>query len=259
MTRTGPTGVARRTRLGLPPRSARASSIWTASSRGRNASTPPRGRRCSTTTCARGQGRAVPFTPFDEHDDYLRFVDGKTRADGVRSFLGSRGIELPDGRPDDPVARETVHGLGNRKNEIVLAVIARIGVEVYDGLRPLRARRPRGGASLRGRLLERQLPRRAREGGSRPPLRRRGRRRRRVAKRLAGSRLRTLPGRRADGLGVEPAVAAVFEDAEAGVEAGRMGGFGFVVGVDRSNRPHALRDHGADVVVGDLEELLTER
>ena len=200
----------------------------------------------------------LPFTPF-EHDDYLRFVDGKTRADGVRSFLGSRGIELPDGEPDDPVARETVQGLGNRKNDLVLALIARMGVEVYEGsvryVHAVREARLRCGvvsssANCRDVLAKADLAPLfdvvvdgtdavAKHLSGKPApdaYPRRGER----ARRPAGTR-RGLRGRR-------------------GRRGGRPdGGFGFVVGVDRSNRPHALRVHGADVVVGDLEELLAER
>ena len=259
MTRTGPTGVARRTRLGLPPEIRAClfdlDGVLTRTERVHAAAW----KEMFDDYLRARAGPGVPFTPFDEHDDYLRFVDGKTRADGVRSFLGSRGIELPDGQPDDPVARETVHGLGNRKNEIVLAVIARIGVEVYEGsVRYVHAVREAGlrcgvvssSANCRDVLARADLARLfdvVVDGADA------------VAKRLSGKPAPDAYSAAADGLGVEPAVAAVFEDAEAGVEAGRMGGFGFVVGVDRSNRPHALRDHGADVVVGDLEELLTER
>src|SRR5207248_4810281 len=80
----------------------------------------------------RAEQTGGPFAPFDVHTDYDRFVDGRPRAGGVRTFLASRGIELPEGRPDDPPAAATVHGLGNRKNELVLAKLAD-GVEVYPG------------------------------------------------------------------------------------------------------------------------------
>ncbi len=178
MTSARPTGVARRSALGLPP-AIRACLFDLDGVLTRTERVHAAAWKEMFDEYLRARARpGLPFTPF-EHDDYLRFVDGKTRADGVRSFLGSRGIELPDGEPDDPVARETVQGLGNRKNDLVLALIARMGVEVYEGsVRYVHAVRE-ARASLRGRLLERQLPRRAGEGGSRPPLRRRGGRHRR--------------------------------------------------------------------------------
>src|SRR5919197_1686975 len=85
------------------------------------------------------------FVPFDAGDDYDEYVDGKPRYDGVKSFLQSRGIELPDGTPDDPPGKETIDGLGNRKNELVLALIERDGVEAYEGsVRYVKAARDAG-------------------------------------------------------------------------------------------------------------------
>ena len=258
MTSARPAGVARRSALGLPP-AIRAclfdlDGVLTRTERVHAAAWKEMFDEYLRARAKPG----LPFTPF-KHDDYLRFVDGKTRADGVRSFLGSRGIELPDGEPDDPVARETVQGLGNRKNDLVLALIARMGVEAYEGsvryVHAVREARLRCGvvsssANCRDVLAKADLAPLfdvVVDGTDA------------VAKHLSGKPAPDAYLAAAKGLGVPPALAAVFEDAEAGVEAGRMGGFGFVVGVDRSNRPHALRDHGADVVVGDLEELLMER
>jgi beta-phosphoglucomutase-like phosphatase (HAD superfamily) len=119
------------------------------------------------------------FVPFDPVADYTRYVDGKPRYDGVRSFLTARGIELPEGESGDLSDAETVRGLGNRKNELVLRLIREGGVEV-------------------------------------------------------------------------------FEDALAGVEPGRAGGFACVVDVDRAGQAEALRGHGANVVVSDLSELLED-
>jgi beta-phosphoglucomutase family hydrolase len=208
------------------------------------------------TRAERGSGS---FVPFDAEDDYLHFVDGKARADGVRSFLASRGIELPEGDSSDSPGAETVYGLGNRKNEIVLSLIAEVGVEPYEGsLRFVRAARAAGlrcavvssSANCRDVLFVAGI-----EGlfevvvdgivAS--------------AKHLRGKPAPDAFLAAALALGVHPADAAVFEDAEAGVEAGRAGGFGFVVGVDRSGRPDVLRRHGADVVVSDLAELLERR
>ena len=206
----------------------------------------------------RAERDGTPFRPFDRHD-YLRFVDGKPRAAGVRSFLGSRGIELPEGARDDPSSKETVHGLGNRKNEIVLGVLARIGVEVYEGsVRYVRAAREAGlrcgvvssSANCRDVLAAADLTSLfdvVVDGVDA------------VEQRLRGKPAPDVYLAAAHALGVPAAQAAIFEDAEAGVEAGRVGGFGLVVGVDRSDGANALLDGGADVVVGDLDELLAGR
>ena len=204
----------------------------------------------------RSERSKEPFVPFDEDDDYLRFVDGKARADGVRSFLASRGIELPDGGPSDPPEAETVHGLGNRKNELVLALIADAGVDVYEG--SIRFVRDARAAGLGCAVV-------SSSANCRDVLRAAG------IEALfevvvdgvvaSAEQLRGKPApdsflAAARALGAQPADTAVFEDAEAGVEAGRAGGFGFVVGVDRGGRRDVLLRHGADVVVSDVSELL---
>ena len=198
---------------------------------------------------AHGQG---PFTDAD----YARHVDGKPRRDGVRDFLASRDILLPEGSPDDPPDAETVAGVGNRKNELLLRRLETDGVEVFEGSAAyLRAARDAGlrcavvTSSANGEAVVRaaglQDLVQARVDGL-------------VADRdgLAGKPAPDtfLAGARA--LGAEPGQAAVFEDALAGVAAGRAGGFGFVVGVDRAEQAEALLEHGADVVVHDLRELL---
>jgi HAD superfamily hydrolase (TIGR01509 family) len=205
---------------------------------------------------ARAAQTGEPFVPFDEQLDYDRYVDGRPRYDGVRSFLAARGIQLPDGNVDDPPSAETIHGLGNRKNEIVLALIRERGVKPYPGsLRYLDAVQAAG---LRRAVVSSST-------NCRDVLEAAGIEDRFdvvidgvVAERehLAGKPAPDtfLAGARA--LGVPPGAAAVFEDALAGVEAGRAGRFGFVVGVDRAGQAQQLREHGADVVVGDLEELL---
>jgi beta-phosphoglucomutase family hydrolase len=207
----------------------------------------------------RAKHTGQPFAPFDAKRDYDEYVDGKPRYDGVRSFLAARGIELPEGSPDDPPDRETICGLGNRKNDIVLRLIRKDGVDAYPGsVRYLRAaveaglRRAVVSSStncqdvLEAAGIEHCLE--ARIDGA-------------VAERenLKGKPAPDtyLAGARA--LGVEPGEAAVFEDALAGVEAGRAGSFGFVVGVDRVGQADALRAHGADTVVSDLAELLDEK
>jgi beta-phosphoglucomutase family hydrolase len=198
------------------------------------------------------------FMPFDIHGDYDRYVDGLPRADGVRTFLRSRNIDLPDGDPDDPPTAETVNGLGNRKNDIVQRRIREDGVEVYEGsVRYLHAVRAAG---LRTAVV-------SSSANTAEVLRVTGLTDlfdARVDGQVA--RERHLPGKPkpdtflagAAELGVEPTEAAVFEDALAGVEAGRAGGFGIVVGVDRVGQAAALKEHGADVVVQDLDELLGE-
>ncbi len=205
---------------------------------------------------ARARRSGEAFVPFDPIGDYDEYVDGKPRYDGVRAFLGSRGITLPEGGPGDAPEVETIDGLGNRKNEIVLRLIHEQGVQPYEGsVRYVEAVRAAGlgravvssstncrdvlaAAGIRdlfeeiidGVLAERQ----GLHGKPAPDTF------------LAGAR----------SLGVKPAEAAVFEDALAGVEAGRAGRFGLVVGVDRVGQADALRSHGADIVVEDLANLL---
>jgi beta-phosphoglucomutase family hydrolase len=199
------------------------------------------------------------FVPFDPVADYTRYVDGKPRYDGVRSFLTARGIELPEGESGDPPAAETVRGLGNRKNELVLRLIHEGGVEVYDGsVRYLEVAREVGlrravvssSANTRDVLVAAGIEGffEARIDG--------------VVAEREGLKGKPAPdtflaGARA--LDVAPTQAAVFEDALAGVEAGRAGGFACVVGVDRVGQAEALREHGASIVVSDLSELLEDR
>jgi beta-phosphoglucomutase family hydrolase len=205
---------------------------------------------------ARSDETGAAFVPFDPVHDYDEYIDGKQRYDGVRSFLASRGIELPEGSHDDPPDAATVGGLGNRKNELALGLIRSRGVQTYEGsVRFVHATRDAGlrravvsasancrevleAAGIAG-LFE------ARVDGI-------------VAERdgLRGKPAADMFLAAAGMLGVQPDEAAVFEDALAGVEAGRSGRFGLVVGVDRVGQADALRAHGADLVVSDLEELL---
>jgi len=198
-----------------------------------------------------------PFVPFDPVADYSAYVDGKPRYDGVRSFLASREIELPEGDPSDPPSAETVCGLGNRKNELVLALLRRDGVQVYEGsVRYVRAVRDAG--------IHRAVV--SASANTREVLKAAGIEdlfEVRIDGIVAAERhLRGKPApdpflAAAEQLKVPAADAAVFEDALAGVEAGRAGNFGYVVGVDRVGQRQALLEHGADVVVDDLAELLT--
>ena len=204
----------------------------------------------------RAQRTGEPFVPFDPVEDYNEYVDGKPRYDGTRSFLVSRGIRLPEGDKDDPPDAETVHGLGNRKNELVQRLIREDGVEAYEGsVRYVRAARDAGlrravvssSANCHEILVAAGIEDlfEVRIDGI-------------VAERdhLRGKPAPDtfLAGARA--LGLEPQEAVVFEDALAGVEAGRAGGFRSVVGIDRAGQADALREHGADIVVDDLSELL---
>jgi beta-phosphoglucomutase family hydrolase len=203
----------------------------------------------------RAQRTGQPFVPFDPVRDYDEYVDGKPRADGTRSFLASRGIELPEGHEDDPPEAETVNGLGNRKNQILLRRIRTEGVEAYEGsvryvgaVRDAGLRRAvvsssanchdvlvaAGIEDLFEEVIDGVVAEREHLRGKPAP-----------DSYLAGARA----------LGLRPTASAVFEDALAGVASGRAGGFGFVVGVDRVGQA-ALKQHGADIVVADLAELL---
>ncbi len=198
----------------------------------------------------------TPFVPFDPARDYDNYVDGKPRLDGTRSFLQSRSISLPEGKESDPPGTHTVWGLSNRKNELVLKVLARDGVEVYDGsIRYITAARAAGrrtavvsssantvavlkAAGITDLFDVRVDAQVAKERG------------------LHGKPAPDTYLEAARMLGVSAKQAAVYEDAQAGVAAGRAGGFGLVVGVDRVGQADALRAHGADIVVKDLSELL---
>ncbi|NUS62725.1 MAG: beta-phosphoglucomutase family hydrolase [Saccharothrix sp.] len=193
--------------------------------------------------------------PFAE-SDYIKYVDGRPRYDGVREFLASRGISLPEGEPDDPPETDTVHGVGNRTNDLLEAIIRHEGVTPYAGTEPyLRAVEDEGlgigvvtsSANARKVLDAAGLSPFVRALVDGVVISRDGLKGKPAPDSfLAGARL----------LGVDPAHAAVFEDALAGVQAGRAGGFGHVVGVDRTGQREALLAHGADVVVEDLAELL---
>jgi beta-phosphoglucomutase family hydrolase len=208
---------------------------------------------------ARAEQTGEEFVPFDPNRDYGEYVDGKPRSDGVRSFLASRGIELPDGDPEDPPSAETIAGLGNRKNEIVLRMIREEGVEAYPGsVRYLKAARDAG---LRRAVVSSSTNcKDVLEAAGIEEL---------FEVRVDGvvAERKKLNGKPAPDtfvaaareLEVAAEEAAVFEDALAGVEAGRAGDFGCVVGVDRVGHAAALREHGATIVVRDLAELLEER
>jgi beta-phosphoglucomutase family hydrolase len=206
---------------------------------------------------ARSAETGEPFVEFDAGEDYNLHVDGKPRAAGVRDFLASRGITLPEGTHDDPVDAQTVNGVGNLKNAAVQRRIHQDGVEVYDG--SVRYVRTAIDAGLKTAVVSSSANTRevltvtglldlfpvivdgvtARRDG------------------LTGKPAPDTFLSGAEQCGATPAVAAVFEDAVAGVQAGRAGDFGYVVGVDRVGQAQALKAAGADVVVQDLDELLS--
>jgi beta-phosphoglucomutase family hydrolase len=198
------------------------------------------------------------FVPFDAGADYDEYVDGKPRYEGVQSFLVSRKIDLPRGNPTDSPDAETVDGLGNRKNEIVLQLIHEQGVEAYEGsVRYVNAARDAGMhravvssstnchdvlvAAGIADLFELRIDGVVAE-------------REHLKGKPAPDTYLAAAGR----LGVEPGAAAVFEDALAGVESGRAGNFGCVVGVDRVGQAETLKQRGADIVVKDLADLLSD-
>jgi beta-phosphoglucomutase family hydrolase len=203
----------------------------------------------------RATQRGEAFRPFDIATDYRLYVDGKPRYDGVRDFLKSRGIRLPEGSPDDPALAETVHGLGNRKNDLVNKIIEDGGVVPYEGsvkfLHHLRNQRFKIAVVTSSQNCTAVLT---------------------VAKldhffdvQVDGNTIHAqhLAGKPAPDtflmaaklLGVEPKRAVVIEDALSGVEAGSAGKFGLVIGVARKDNAEELRHHGAHLVVNDLGEL----
>jgi beta-phosphoglucomutase family hydrolase len=205
---------------------------------------------------ARADAESSSFVPFDAREDYDRYVDGKPRLDGARDFLASRRIKLPLGDESDASGTPTVWGLGNRKNDLVLNLIRDRGVEVFDGSRRyLEAVRRNGlssalvtsstnatevlaAAGLSGLFDARIDGKVARD------------------QKLAGKPAPDTFLAAAAAVGAVPGSAVVFEDALAGVAAGRAGHFGYVVGVDRIGQAEELREHGADIVVRDLADLI---
>ena len=197
-----------------------------------------------------------PFVPFDPVRDYDEYVDGKPRLAGTSSFLESRGIELPAGQESDPPGTPTVWGLGNKKNELILKVIERDGVQAYEGsVRYVEAVREAG---LRTAIVSSSANTEAvlKAAGVDALFEVRVDHQAAEAANLRGKPAPDTFLEAARLLGVAAANAAVYEDALAGVAAGRAGDFGLVVGVDRVGQAEQLHAHGADVVVKDLAELL---
>jgi beta-phosphoglucomutase family hydrolase len=204
----------------------------------------------------RAQEKREDFRPFDIASDYRLYVDGKPRFDGVRDFLRSRNIKLPEGTLEDSVEVETVCGLGNRKDELVNDAIAKFGVEPYSGSVRFIHQLHRNGfkiavvtssqncaAVLEAAKLEKFFEVRV-DGNT-----------------ILDEGLRGKPApdtflRAARLLGVEPRRTVVLEDAISGVQAGSAGNFGLVIGIARKGNADELTHHGAHLAVHDLEELI---
>lgn len=193
--------------------------------------------------------------PFDADQDYLRYVDGRPRLDGVRTFLLSRDIHLPEGEAADPPDALTINGVGTRKNTRLQEILARDGVDAYPGsLRFLHRVRDRGigtavvSSSKNARMALRSV-------GVEDCFDTWVDGHRVVDDHLAGKPAPDMFLAAANDLNVPPERAVVLEDALAGVAAGRAGNFGCVVGVNRTDQADELRAHGADIVVEDLDEL----
>lgn len=203
----------------------------------------------------RAQREGAPFLPFDLDHDYRRYVDGKPRYDGVAAFLASRGITIPFGDPNDPPDAETACGLGNRKNQYFMQRLEAEGVEAFPStvalIRHLRAAGVKIGIFSASKNCEEVL----RAAGVRELFD--------VKVDGLDAEQQGLPGKphpamlleAARRLAVTPERAVIVEDAIAGVQAGRAGGFGMVIGVNRSGEPGVLRAHGATVEVTDLAEV----
>jgi len=189
-------------------------------------------------------------------DDYHRYVDGKPRYDGVRSFLASRNIDLPDGDPSNDPSAETVSGLGNRKNDDFERILAAEGVEPYPGSVALVEALIERGIKMAIVSSSRNAPKVLEAAGMLQHFP--------VIVDGAVAATRHLAGKPAPDTFLDATVqldvprerAVVFEDALSGVQAGRAGRFGLVIGVNRGAGVDALTEHGADVVVADLQELL---
>lgn len=205
----------------------------------------------------RSRETGEPFVSFDDKNDYDLYVDGRSRADGTRGFLASRNIEIPEGNPDDAPAKLTVYGLSNRKNEILLRKLDQGSVQVFDDaiayVREVqRIGLPRAVVSASANTA--QVLDAAGISGLFDA---------RIdgivaaTKHLAGKPAPDMYLAGARALGLEAPEAAVFEDALAGVAAGRAGRFGYVVGVDRVGQREELKASGADIVVNDLTDLIS--
>lgn len=197
------------------------------------------------------------FKSFDKQSDYEDYVDGKPRYEGAQSFLKSRQIDVPHGDPVDPPGKETVYGIANRKNQLFEEILKKERVEVFSGtLTWIRHLRQAGIKTavvsssshcqtiLQNAGISNLFDARLDAAGA-------------DRLQLQGKPAPDTYLKAAQILGVDAERAVVVEDALAGVEAGRNGGFGLVIGVDRKHDADALREHGADIVVSDLQEMLS--
>ena len=203
----------------------------------------------------RSERTGEPYIPFDISDDYTHYVDGKLRYDGVDSFLRSREIDLPWGDTSDPPGAETVCGIGNRKNDMVNEAIESEGVEVFGGSVALVKKLLKAGIRTAVVSASRNCRAVLQKAGIEDLFEKRVDGVVAAEMNLAGKPAPDTFLKAAELLGVEPARADVVEDAVSGVQAGRDGGFGLVIGVDRKGDPDALRRNGAHIVVEDLAEL----
>ncbi|MCO6441239.1 MAG: HAD-IA family hydrolase [Nitrococcus mobilis] len=195
-----------------------------------------------------------PFVPFSSQD-YYEYVDGRPRDDGIRAFVAARGFILPEGNPDDGPDRDTVYGLGRRKNAHFVDLLERDGVQVYPYAAPLIQRLRAAGFKTAVISASKNCAAVLRAAGIAElfDVRIDG-----LDRETLGLRGKPAPDTFLEAtrrLGIEPSRVMVIEDALAGVEAGRAGGFGLVVGVSRDGDPNRLRMHGADVVVPDLSRI----
>ena len=204
----------------------------------------------------RAADKDEPFRPFDIANDYKEYVDGKLRYDGVRSFLKSRGIDLPYGHPDSPPDRKTICGLGNLKDRMVKEALESGGVEAYEGsvafVQYLRGQGIKTAVVSASSNCEAIL----KAAGIADLFDVRVDGEVAVRLKLAGKPAPDTFLKAAEELNIQPERAVVAEDAISGVQAGRDGGFGLVIGVDRKGDAEALRRNGANIVVADLGELL---
>jgi alpha,alpha-trehalase len=204
---------------------------------------------------ARARERREPFVPFEIATDYLTYVDGRRRYDGVDTFLRSRGIELPHGDPTDPPGAQTLCGLGNRKNSYFTERLAQRGVEVFDDTVELIHTARRRGTKVAVVSASENCVAILDRAGLLDLFDTRVTGAEAAAWHLPGKPAPDTYLKAAELLHIPPAGAVVFEDAISGVQAGRAGGFGLVVGVDRRGEAEVLLTHGADMVSSDLREL----
>jgi trehalose 6-phosphate phosphatase len=210
---------------------------------------------------ARAENLGERFEPFDDQYDYHAYVDGKPRYDGVLAFLRSRGINIPYGRPSDPPVAETICGLGNRKNDLFNFKVHEMGVDVDQQavrfVRELRSHDIHVGLASSSKNAQPILDRvglsdlfaAVVDGNMSERLNLRGKPQPDIFLKC----LELLTGR------IDPPRAFVVEDAIAGIQAGCLGGFGLVIGIDRNKQSTALQQHGADWVVRDFGEVSVDK